>query len=63
MWSIINGNKEKEEISKQEQVFHEYLKQTSEAMTKTWENSIENTRKLKDLQKAEIKKNCTIKGL
>lgn len=44
MWSHLNKDKKKEELTKQEEEYREYLRRTSQDMTKEWENSIENTR-------------------
>lgn len=63
MWSHLNQDKEKEEVSKQEEDYREYLRRTSQEMTKGWENSIENTRIRKGMERDAIKANAVVQGM
>lgn len=63
MWSHLNQDKVKEEVSKQEEEYREYLRRTSQEMTKGWENSIENTRIRKGMERDAIKANAVVQGM
>lgn len=64
MWSNLKQeDKVKEEVTKQEEEYREYLRTTSEAMTSRWENSIENTRKRKGKEREEAKVTAIVQGI
>lgn len=62
MWSHLNRDKKKEEVTKQEEEYREYLRRTSQEMTKNWENSIENTRIKKGKEKEAIRAVAAVQG-
>lgn len=63
MWSHLNQDKVKEEVTKQEEEYREYLRRTSQEMTKGWENSIENTRIRKGQEKDAIRADAVVQGI
>ncbi|XP_063706161.1 golgin subfamily A member 6-like protein 22 [Culicoides brevitarsis] len=60
MWAHLKQDKEKEQLTKSEEAYRDYLKRTSEAMTKKWENSIENTRIRKSKERERAKETAIV---
>lgn len=62
LWSHLNVEQEKKEVSKQEEAYREFLKLASKQMTETWENSIEKSRLRKTEEGKQQKLKAQTKG-